>query len=386
MSTAAGNGVRPAPPAADPGREEFAGALADVLGALPRDADGRRVWAALGSAGLLRGVYRAGDPAAGVVPARLGALLAAADAHVGIGSTLASCVQLATAVPLLAAARGPGPAGRTAGAALDGARTVALAATDESPGCDLAALGTRVSLGDTEVEVDGVKRWITNATWCEYALVLARHRPGRHFTSFTWVLVPADAPGVTVERADTDLFDGSGTGHLRLERVRLPRAHLVGRPGMGLAGFAAHIAVERLAGALWGTALCGRVLADTKRRLMARPVGDGSLWHLESVRQRFAACLVQVRQLHALTGELADRVATRHDTTAAALLKSSAAATVERVLTECAHLQGAEGFAVTGAQRLRAQAALFGIGGGTTEVVLSVVGDAADSVLAELAI
>jgi citronellyl-CoA dehydrogenase len=177
------------------------------------------------------------------------------------------------------------------------------------------------------------------------------------------------------------MFDGSCTGHIHLDHVRLSRDRLVGRVGRGLPSFAAHIAVERLAGALWGVALCRRVLADTKRRLLARRHGVVTLWHVDGIRQRFAACLVLTRQLHALTCELADQVASRHDTTAAAMLKSSVAVTLDQVLGECAHLQGAEGFSSTGAQKLRAQAALFGIGGGATEVVLSVVGDNADAVL-----
>jgi citronellyl-CoA dehydrogenase len=356
-------------------------ALTDVLGRLAPDAGGPQVWAALGAAGLLARAYRGGHPSAGVDPHGLGELLAAVDAHGGIGSTLAVCVQLATALPLLGAAAHP-PA--VLDDALAGTAIVALAATDTASGSDLAALGTEVQLDDDVITVSGGKRWITNATQASHLLVLARHRPGRHFTNFTWVLVPTGASGVSIEPADTELFDGSGTGHIRLDGVRLPRANVVGRPGRGLATFAAHIAVERLAGALWGVALCRRVLVDTKRRLLSRRFGDVSLWHLEGIRQRFAACLVLVRQLHALTAELADRVTLRHDTTAAAMLKSSVAGTLERVLAECAQLQGAEGFTTGGMQQLRAQAALFGIGGGATEVVLAAVGASADAILAEL--
>ncbi|MZE78876.1 acyl-CoA dehydrogenase, partial [Streptomyces sp. SID5475] len=304
----------------------------------------------------------------------------------GIGTTLAVSVQIATAVPLLTLARGQdqAPALRAERQALAGRAVVALAATDETAGSDLAALRTELRLGDTELELNGTKRWITNATQADHFLVLARHRPGRHFTNFTWVLVPASAPGVTVEPADTRLFDGSGTGHITFDAVRLPRDHLVGRPGRALAAFAAHIAVERLAGALWGVALCRRVLADTQRRLSERATQDGTLWDADAVRQRMGRCLVLVRQVQALTRELGERVARHHDTTSGALLKSSIAPVLEEVLSECAHFQGAEGFSPGGAQRLRPQAALFGIGGGSTEVVLSIVAGAADTVLREL--
>ncbi|SMD22986.1 acyl-CoA dehydrogenase family protein [Kibdelosporangium aridum] len=343
---------------------------------------GAQLWAMLGRSGSIAQIYQDGDPAAGVDPRRLGELLATVDETSTIGATLAVCVQLATAVPLLAT--GGETARQVLLRALDGDSLVALAATDEAAGSDLTALATEVRIEEAGIEVHGTKKWITNATCADEILVLARHRHGRHFANFTWILVPASAPGVQVESADTELFDGSGTGHIHFDHVRLPRDRLVGRVGRGLPAFATHIAVERLAGALWGVALCRRVLADTKQRLLARPHGGATLWQMDSVRQRFAVCLVRTRQLHALTCELMDRVAVRHDTTAAAMLKSSVADTLDHVLGECGHLQGAEGFSSTGAQKLRAQAALFGVGGGATEVVLSVVGDNADAVLEEL--
>ncbi|WBB78725.1 acyl-CoA dehydrogenase [Micromonospora sp. WMMD882] len=353
-----------------------------MLDDLASDATGPDVWRTLGAAGRLARVYRDGDPRRGVDPAGLGALLTAVDRRCPLGTTLAVCVPLATCLPLLAG--GDGPAARTLAAALRGDAVVALAATDDGAGCDLTSLTTEVTLRDDHVEVSGVKRWITNATACDAVLVLARHRPGPHFTNFTWVLVPADAPGVRAEPADTDLFDGAGAGHLFFDRVRLGREHVVGGVGRGLSGFAAHIAVERLAGALWAVGLCRRVLTETWRHLQDRRYGDGTLWHLEGIRQRYAAALLRARQHQALTESLADAVATRRDATAAAMLKASAAGTVERVLDECAHLQGAYGFRSDGPQRLRAQAALFGIGGGTTEVVLSVVAGATADVLADL--
>jgi citronellyl-CoA dehydrogenase len=254
---------------------------------------------------------------------------------------------------------------------------VALAATDEDSGCDLAALGTRLSFDGDHVRLDGTKRWITNATTCGAALVLARHRPGPHFTNFTWVLVPADAPGVGVAPAETELFDGSGTGHLTFDGVRLTRDHVVGGTGRGLSAFAAHIATERLAGALWAVALCERVLRDTARHLGRRRHGDGVLWEREGIRRRWAGALLRSRQHRALTESLTEAVAARRDTAAAALLKASAAETVEHVLDVCAHLQGAHGFRTGGPQQLRAQGALFGIGGGTTEVVLGIVAETA---------
>ncbi len=359
------------------------GTLDGDLEALPPGASGAEVWSALGAGGHLAACYRDGDPRRGVRPAALARLLAATDARFGIPATLSVSVPLATTLPVLAAGT-TAEARRALEDALAGRVTTALAATDVTAGTDLAGLRTAVHLDGDTVEVTGEKQWIANATTASWFLVLARLRPGRHFTAFTWVLVPSDAPGVHVRPADSSLYAASGTGHVRFDGVRLTAGHLVDRVGMGLPSFARHIATERLAGALWGVALCRRVLADTRRRLAARAHGEATLWDNEAIRQRFAACLVRTQELHALCEQFAEPVARRYDTTAAATLKAAAGATVGQVLGDCAQWWGAAGFADGSVQQTRAQAALFGIGGGATEVVLATLADSAEQVLARL--
>ncbi|MEU3854002.1 acyl-CoA dehydrogenase [Streptomyces sp. NPDC029554] len=350
---------------------------------LPADATGAEVWAALGAAGHLARVYRGGTVRDGIDPDRLADLLAAIDGRWSIPATLSASVQLATALPVLATGSGSAVE-RCLHRVLNGRATLALAATDTTAGTDLTALRTEVTIEGDAVTVTGEKQWIANTTTAESFLVLARHRPGRHVTHFTWVLVPADAPGVTVRPAPSGLYAGSGVGHVSFGGVRLGRDRVVGRVGLGLPVFARHIAVERLAGALWGVALCRRVLADTRDRLTHRAHGQGALWNLGHVRQRFAACLVRVQELQALAARWAPEVALRHDARAAATLKAAAGTTVPHVLGECAQLWGAAGFVDGGIQQTRAQAALFGIGGGATEVVLETLADRAERVLDDL--
>lgn len=365
------------------GREAVTRALSGV----PQDAPASEVWAALGAAGVIRDLFRRGDVlGASPDPARLADLLGAVDTRADNGVTLAVLVQSASAVPLLAAsAPADGPVRDALEQALSGTAQVALTATDAmAAGSDLIGLGTEVTLGPDALVLNGGKRWITMALEADYLLVLARHQSGRHFTNFTWVLVPSGAPGVTIEPTDNGLLAGALTGHIKFDGVRLPKDHLVGRPGRGMAAFAKHMGTERLAGALWAVALSSRVLADTKQRLVHRHIDGRALWHNDSVRQRFAACLVRVRQLRALCEILGDRVVTHRDLSAAAMLKSATGLTVDGVLAECAQLQGAEGFARGGAQLIRSEAGVLGIGGGATELLLDAVADNADTVLAEL--
>ncbi|CAL9420708.1 hypothetical protein SUDANB95_01839 [Actinosynnema sp. ALI-1.44] len=331
------------------------------------DLDARAVWASLGRSGVL-----AEDRP--VVALR--SLLPSLDARYPLGVVLSVCVQIASALPVLRSHGPSGVVGRVCGEAVRGEVVVALAATDAgAAGSDLMDLTTSARLSPDRVVVDGGKRWITNALSADYALVLARHRPQRHFTSFVWVLVPLDAAGVTRESAGS-CFSGAGVGHLTFSGVSLGRDHVVGAPGRGLAVFARHVATERLAGALWAAVLCRRVLAETRRVLVSRPLGGGVAWDNAVVRDRFARGLVEARRVEALCasfreGELVDSM----------LVKVAVAESVDRVLAACAELLGADAFADGGVAGLRAEAAMFGIAGGASGAMLAGIADHAEDLV-----
>jgi alkylation response protein AidB-like acyl-CoA dehydrogenase len=353
-------------------------ALPDLAaGRCPAASSARQTWAELGAAGQIQAVYRDKDPRLGVTPDRLRALLGELDATTDTGVVLSVCVQLATALPLLAQAA---PGSAALDAALSGSAVLALAATDAGPGTDLPALGTQVQERPEGVLLTGTKRWITNAAAADWILVLARRRPGPHFTNFSWVLVPADAVGVRVEAADTALFTGAELGHVYMTDVILSRQAVIGGAGRGMALFARHIAVERLAGAMWASAMCHRALDQTRRRLQRQ----GGAWNQEDVRERYARALLLARQHDALLSVIGPRIAEYHDQAAGALLKASAGTTAEKVIAECAYLHGAEGFLSDGLQRLRAEAAMFSVAGGSTGLMLSAVADSADIMLREM--
>jgi citronellyl-CoA dehydrogenase len=360
-----------------------------ALAAVPSDAPAPAVWRALGAAGALAGLYPGSGPLGPVIdPERLGVLLRTVDDRADNGVTLGVLVQTASALPVLGSGAAPRPSAAPSPvtdayeAALAGTAQVALAATDEAvPGSDLTGLGTELRTEGDELVVHGGKRWVTNACSADHLLVLARRRPGRHFTNFSWILVPATAPGVTVRQADSDLLANASTGHITFDSVRLPARHLVGRNGRGMVVFARHMSTERLAGALWAVALTSRVLADTRARLRERIVDGEPLWHNAAVRQSFAVCLVRVAQLRALCETLAEEAVTGQNLSAGALLKSAVGLTADSVLARCAQLQGADGMAAGGAQRIRAEAGVLGIGGGVTELMLANVADASESIL-----
>lgn len=292
------------------------------------------------------------------------------DGRYPVGVVLSCCVQLATVLPLLRDNAHPLAASVESGDAV-----VALAATDHvGAGSDLMSMGTTARLSEESVVVSGTKRWITNACHASHALVLARHKEVRHFTSFCWVLVPLDAAGVRVTPEPTSLFDGAGIGAITLDEVTLERSALVGPPGRGLASFAVQVAAERRAGALWAVALCRRVLREVRTRLGERALGEGVLWDNAAVRERFARCVVETWRLAAVCDAAGDMAS-------AMALKVAVAEGLDVVLRECTQLLGADAFIDGGIVELRGAAAMFGVAGGAVGAMLAGVAEHADELL-----
>lgn len=337
------------------------------------------LWQALGRRGVLGQLFEDGRRA----PRgdRLAELLTALDARFELGVVLSVCVQVATALPILREHADRQPLAGVYERVVGGQSQLALAATDlQGAGSDLMSLGTTATLHEDRIVLDGGKQWITNACTAGYALVLARHRPQRHFTSFVWALVPLEAAGVRVGPMPTALFDGAGLGMISLERVEVERGWLVGSPGRGLATFLRHVATERLAGGMWAAALCRRVLADTRAQLIARPLGEASLWEDAAIQQRFARCLLRLWQIEA--------ACTSHRTAPAEqamlssmLLKTTVGEAVDEVLGECVRLLGAPAFEAGGVAQLRTEAAMFGIAGGAAGAMLTGICDHAEDLL-----
>jgi acyl-CoA dehydrogenase len=329
--------------------------------------DSRALWRELGQSGVLAEL--GGRPR----PELLGQLLEELDERLPGTTVLAMCVQVAAVVPLLHDLAAVSPlAAAVLDEATNGKSVVALAATDAGvSGSALLDATTAVAVSATDMVLRGGKDWIANACSCDYALVLARHRPARHFTSFSWVLVPADASGVSIVSSGTRFPD---VGHLRFHDVTLSTEHLVGRRGRAMAEFVRHAATERLAGALWARALCRRVLTDCHHRLTRRSTGEGALWDNAAIRARFAECLVEWRCLDALcapSGRPVDGM----------VLKAVCGQAVNRIVGECADLAGADAFADGGVAGLRDLAAMFGIAGGATGTMLAGVADHAEELL-----
>jgi acyl-CoA dehydrogenase len=123
-------------------------------------------------------------------------------------------------------------------AALDA--IAALALTEPDVGSDLKAITTTVTASENgQLVVSGHKSFITNAGDADLYTVLGRDQDGQ----FSLVLVPADAPGVTVTRPH-QIIAPHVLGDVVFDGVAVPADHRVGEPVAGAALGVAQAALD----------------------------------------------------------------------------------------------------------------------------------------------
>lgn len=114
---------------------------------------------------------------------------------------------------------------------LVGGELAAVAFSEPGAGSDLSTMETRARIDGDELVLDGHKVWITGAAYADLVVVFAGYGDAG-----TAVMVPAGAPGVTIERVPEPLgCRAAGHANVRLDGVRVPLDSVLGgRPGQSL--------------------------------------------------------------------------------------------------------------------------------------------------------
>ena len=111
-----------------------------------------------------------------------------------------------------------------------------LALTEPGAGSDLqgGVRTTAVKEGDSWI-IDGRKMWMTNASISDVMVLLVRTDPAGGSRSLSHLIVPSDAPGISIGPAEKKMgLKGSPTHAVTLDEVRVPQGNLLGPEGHGL--------------------------------------------------------------------------------------------------------------------------------------------------------
>lgn len=171
--------------------------------------------------------------------------------------------------------------------------------TEPDAGADLASVKTRAERDGDVLRINGAKRFCSGADIADYIYALVRTGPAeeRH-RNLSFVLIPPDAPGVTITRIESMGMKGAATTDVIFDDVTVPLENLVGGEAAWNGGWRMLVGpgldVEKLEVAAIGVGIARAALDDAwtyaaERRQFGRLIGD-----FQSIQHKLADMRTQV--------------------------------------------------------------------------------------------
>ncbi|MFJ8313853.1 MULTISPECIES: acyl-CoA dehydrogenase family protein [unclassified Streptomyces] len=155
---------------------------------------------------------------------------------------------------------------------LTSGESAGVALSEPGAGSDLAAMTTEITREGDSITVRGEKAWVTGAYYASLLVVFGRFGGGA-----AMAVVPADAPGVSIERVPDPLgCRAAGHSTVRLDGVRLPASHLLGGAGLPVTMLATSPLTHGRISVAWGCVGIMRACLRAAVRHSARRESFGS--------------------------------------------------------------------------------------------------------------
>lgn len=171
--------------------------------------------------------------------------------------------------------------------------------TEPDAGADLASIKTRAERDGDVLRINGSKRFCSGAGIADYIYTLVRTGPAedRH-RNLSFVLIPPDAPGVTITKIESMGMKGAPTTDTSFDNVEVPIANLVGGEAAWNKGWPMLVGpgldVEKLEVAAIGIGIARAALDDAwayalERRQFGKHIAD-----FQSIQHKLADMKTQI--------------------------------------------------------------------------------------------
>ena len=170
-----------------------------------------------------------------------------------------------------------------------------LALTEPDVGSDLRAVKTTIEADGDTLRINGRKSFITNGGAAAFYNVLAREGEG-----WSMVLVPADSPGLRIERG-ADLIAPHILGELTFDDVVVPAGNRLGVQGKAFSLMLQTLAVFRVSVAGSAVGLAQAALDEALKHAQTREQFGKPLMALGAVSQSIALSWTEVETARAIT-------------------------------------------------------------------------------------
>jgi acyl-CoA dehydrogenase len=251
-----------------------------------------------------------------------------------------------------------------------GRQVAAFALSEPEGGSDVSALRMTARLDGANYVLDGRKTWISNAGIADHYVVFARTGEAPGAKGLSAFVVDADTPGLAVSEKIA-IIAPHPLGTLDFTACRVPRGHLLGRPGDGFKIAMATLDIFRSTVGAAALGFARRALDEAVAYVKRREVFGKQLAEFQMTQQKLAEMATEVDAAALLIYRAAwtkDCVAERV-TREAAMAKMYATEAAQRVIDAAIQLHGGMGV-VSGVpvERLYREIRALRIYEGTTEI------------------
>lgn len=180
-------------------------------------------------------------------------------------------------------------------------------------GSDPKMIQTVAERDGDEWVIDGHKWWTTNGVEADIFLVMARTDFDAHpYSGCSIILVPADTPGVNIERGIPHMADDLlGTSHaeIRFEDVRVPVENLMGEENEGFTIAQQRLGPARLTHCMRYSGMANRALDVAKAYVSEREAFGSPIADKQSIRFDIAEAETELHAARCMVRNAADRIA-----------------------------------------------------------------------------
>jgi acyl-CoA dehydrogenase len=235
---------------------------------------------------------------------------------------------------------------------LDGAIRSCFGMTEpDVASSDPTNLGSTIVADGDDYVIDGRKWWTSGAAdpRCKVCLFLGKSNPtGDKYLQHSLVLVPMDAPGVTIVRTLPVFGYDAGHGHceIRFEGVRVPRSNLLGEEGGGFLIGQARLGPGRIHHCMRAVGMAERALELMCKRAHSRVAFGSPLSKQGVIRDWIAEARIRIEQARLLTLKAAwimDTAGKDKARTEISAIKVAAAETATWVIDRAIQVHGGAG-------------------------------------------
>ncbi|EWS63844.1 Acyl-CoA dehydrogenase [Hydrogenophaga sp. T4] len=194
---------------------------------------------------------------------------------------------------------------------MDGRLRMAIALTEPGAGSDAAAIATKAERRGERYVVNGQKLYITCAHVANHLVTAVRTGPSGDpqfagHKGISMLLIPADAPGVTIRMLDTLGRRTTRANEVFFDNVEVPAENLIGAENKGWRGLMKCLNMERLCLAAAGAGNTQHVIDYAKDYATQRVQFGQPITQFQAIAHKFADMRIKAETTRLMTYRVAE--------------------------------------------------------------------------------